>query len=257
MPHPPIGQHRRGVTGGAKPRGKPGGIAGLDEPVVAARHQQRRRHAGRNMEDRLRLRPFGAAKNHFQYFVPQRHEIVRPGDADQADNIATGRQAHLVQPAPIDRQHRGDVGAGRVALQKDFVGIAAEACRVVLDPAHGKRRILDEIGITGFRIDAIVGYDRDMAAAGQRLGHVAIEPLVTAALAAAIEEHDDGRGDGVDGPTNVQRVPRTLGVGDRTRDLDGTPHAGGSKNSIGPNEGDTEEVVRRDEDNFPRSFPPD
>ena len=71
-----------------------------------------------------------------------------------------------------------------------------------------------------------------------------------AAPSAAIEEYDNGRGDGVNGPTNVQRVPRTPGVGDGIRDLDGTPHAGGSKNSIGPNEGKTAEVIRRDEDDF-------
>jgi hypothetical protein len=40
-----------------------------------------------------------------------------------------------------------------------------------------------------------------------------------------MEEDDDWRGRGVGGPTNIQRVPRALGIGDGARELNSTPHA--------------------------------
>jgi hypothetical protein len=71
-----IGQHCRGIVGGNESCGQTRGIAGLHQPVAAAGHQQGRRRAGQNMEDRLRLGPIGAAENHFEFFVAQRHHSL-------------------------------------------------------------------------------------------------------------------------------------------------------------------------------------
>jgi hypothetical protein len=45
--------------------------------------------------DRLVLRPINAAKNHFELFVAQRHQIVGPGDSNQSGNIARRIEADL------------------------------------------------------------------------------------------------------------------------------------------------------------------
>src|SRR6516165_6598624 len=115
---PFICTHRRGITNGNKPCGKPPGIGGLYQPVAPASHQQSWRSARSDMEDRLRLGAIGAAKNHFQLFVAQRHQVVRPGDPDQAGNIAARIESDLAQPARIDRQHRRNMRAGRVAFKE-------------------------------------------------------------------------------------------------------------------------------------------
>ena len=71
------------------------------------------------MGDGLGFGAIGAAEDPDQAWIADRQEIIGAGYADEpGDGDCAGRLA-AAEPAAVERQHRGDIGAGRVAHEEN------------------------------------------------------------------------------------------------------------------------------------------
>ena len=118
---------------------------------ASARQQQRRRRAGRDMSRSAAFQAGLAAENDLSAFhraAAGNHTVRQYRSARQCRGPAPGR---FFAARPVDRQHRRDMGAGRMTHQKDLVADRRRTRDIILGPAHGARAVVEKIRVTDFR----------------------------------------------------------------------------------------------------------
>ena len=117
---------------------------------------------------------------------------------------------------PVEREHRRDVSARRMARQRDPPRVAAILRGMVARPFDGQRPILDERREACLRDQPVVGQNGDEAPAGERRAGKAIVAAVAIDPAAAVKEHHHRERRLVRAPRHphVQFLPRLGTVGD-------------------------------------------
>ncbi len=119
----------------------------------------------------------------------------------------------------IEREHRGDVTARRMAGERDPLGIAAILRGMVARPFDRQRAVLDEGREARLRDQSIIGQDGDEALAGEGRAGKAIVAARAIHPAAAVEEdhHRKRRLGRASRRPHVQLLPRVGAVGDALR----------------------------------------
>jgi len=113
--------------------------------------------------------------------------VIGAGDADGAADFA-GLQAHGAEPARVQGEHDGGVGAAHVAHQEQAPGVAAIGRGVGLGPGDGLGHVFQEGRLAGVGLGPHVGDDGDEAARGQGLADEAEQVAAHARRAAGMGE---------------------------------------------------------------------
>ena len=208
----------------ADARGEALRIARAHHGVALRGDEQRRRLLAGDEGDRLRLGALGAAENVLQHAALDRQEIVGTGEADEPGDVAMRVEADGIEPLPIERQHGGDMRAGRMAHQHQPPRIGAPLFGALAGEGDGARRVFEEHREARFGKHRIVRHHRDDALRRQRVAEKSIEIARAALPTAAVEEHDHRRARRTARPIDVEHLPRRVAVADRL-----VPRAGGGR----------------------------
>ena len=193
-----------------------------DRPVGRAVQQQHRRRAG---ERGIRRRGVQAPARRGREGLGQRFLLRRPverarqGDA-AGQRVSPAGQVRRAQPARVERQGGGVVGAGRVAHHEAGAGRRRRAGGPPLpaaQPRHGEGVVLQEGGPAHFGKQAVVRNRHGNAARRQRLGQEDVgRPAPSPPIAAMDEDHERRRRprlrSGLGRQVEIEAVPRPRSV---------------------------------------------
>ena len=203
----------RNGRGTCRPLGEPDRVGGPHSQISRSSRQKCRWRERVHEVDGLCPREvFLRSKDLPQLSAAQRQEIVGAGEADHCAQLDARVEIDAGKPFPIERQHRGNIGARRMAHDDEPAPIAANLGDAIDRPAHYSRRILDESREAHLRVNSVIGNDGREAAGCQRRPNKKIIASFTAFPAAAVEEHDDGGGSACCRRIDIKDMARTTAI---------------------------------------------
>jgi hypothetical protein len=187
---PRLAQGQREAGAG---RGEPGHV------VPSGEHQERRRLRPcvadrRSLAPRARVGECQAGQ-----LLERLRKLARLELVDAADGDHTGdrlrRDARRLQVAGIQGQQGGDLRAGGVPGEEEAVRVVAMGVRVLRQPGHGPRGVLDERGMAVARREPVADHRHRHALALECASHPRLDDTtpIGARPEAAVDEGDQRR----------------------------------------------------------------
>ena len=197
-------------------------VVRTDSDVVQAGDQQHRRGIAPCEGDRLARRQIapGRGEEALQRIALQRQEIIGTGETDDARDMC---EALGVEQRSVERQHRGDIGAGGMSHQEREGRIGAELEGVAARPPHGLGAVMQEIGKANVGVEPVVGDDRDDAALGERHRGELVVGAFPVFPSPAVEEDDKRRVVDALRRVDIEKSATTIGEADVVDHLDVAP----------------------------------
>ena len=127
----------------------------------------------------------------------QRGDALHLADVVMGDGLSAERHIHHhlvgidavgLQPSLVQAEHHGEIAAGRVACDNDFLDVAAIFADVVEHPRNGFGSIVDGLLRSDLRQQSVVGADHHISFLLQLCGNL----LAARLESSPVEPHDDG-----------------------------------------------------------------